>query len=399
MDILQQAVALAPKVQGVSDDVCLRHIGRHDVAHSAFLALATARPAFYLGSPGVDKTNTVQDLARRISGAVFYDALMPTVTSADQLLVESILIEEHPTPDGGKSIRMRGTLGRAAGAHIVFADEIWKSEPSVLNPLIDLAKGDGVRHEGRMEPTPLLAFLAASNELPDPSGNLGAVWSRMTLRVPVRSLDRAGKLRMVEARLQYSRVGKSGGASAPTLTLDEIGVLRVARPHVEVSSDIRDIVLDVYKTLLEKHPDGAYQWLRDDDRRFGRVFDVLQAEALLAGRTMVTKQDLQVLRWLLWDTTEQIAEVEGVVAPLCRTPSGEAQEFLDALLTAGGVVDAVLNGSGGRETDALQQCRQAVQAIEALHTATSGSERDAVQRVAEQARAIRQQVANKVAGI
>ena len=151
------------KITAINSEVLTSHIGRGDVVKATWLSLISGRPAFFLGSPGVDKTGTVQAMARRIDGCVFYDALMPMVVSSEQLLVESTSIEEVPTATGGKSIRTTDTLGRAANAHILFADEIWKAEPRVLQTTLDLAKGDGVRHEGKQVKTPLLAFLSASN--------------------------------------------------------------------------------------------------------------------------------------------------------------------------------------------------------------------------------------------
>lgn len=113
-NLLSQAIALAPKVKAISDEVLAQHIQRGDVVKATWLSLVSGRPAFFLGSPGIDKTGTIQALARRISGAVFFDALMPTVVSVEQLLVESTSIEEVPTANGGKMIRTHDTLGRAA---------------------------------------------------------------------------------------------------------------------------------------------------------------------------------------------------------------------------------------------------------------------------------------------
>src|SRR3989344_9040786 len=327
--MLQQALALAPKVQAVISELLARNIGKEEMLRATFLSLVSSRPAFFLGSPGINKTGTVQDIARRIEGAIFYDALMPTIVSVEQLLVESTSIEEVPTASGGKAIRTRDELGRAALAHILFADEIWKAEPRVLQTVLDLAKGDGVRHEGQQVKTPLLAFVSASNELPDQESNLGALWSRMTIRVAVASLDRAGKQALVAARLKRDRGQTS---SSPTvLSLEDVESLRHARPLVDVPDQIVELVLDIYRQLLDQDA-ASFQWLWDDDRRFGRIFDVLQAEALLHGRTVVTKQDLNVLEFLLWDTPEQIGAVKAVLAPFVRTPASEAREMLDALL-------------------------------------------------------------------
>ena len=269
MELLEKAGALAPKVGAVVDELLRRHIRREDIIWPTLLALVSGRPAFFLGPPGVDKTGVIQALVRR-EGAVFYDALMPTIVSVEQLLVESTSIEEKPTEDGGRLIRTRDTLGRAAMAHIVFADEIWKAEARVLQVLLDLAKGGEVRHEGRLVRTPLLAFLCASNELPDPEGNLGAIWSRMTIRVKVEPLDRAGKKALVEARLRRYRQEAAGEkpTSPVQLTLEEVELLRQARPFVEVPEEIVETVLDILQELVDDES-ADFSWAWSDDRRFG----------------------------------------------------------------------------------------------------------------------------------
>jgi MoxR-like ATPase len=354
---------LTAKVGAVAGAILARHIGREDVVHATLLSLVSGRPAFFLGPPGVDKTGCVQELAARIQGSVFFDALMPTVVSPEQLLVESTSIEESVLEDGGKQICVRETLGRAAKAHVIFADEIWKAEPRVLQTMLDLARGGGVRHEGELVATPLLSFVSASNELPDQEGNLSAIWSRMTIRVEVRPLDRGGKTALVAARLRRDR-HESSGESA-TLTLDDIDALRASRPEVEVPEEIVTTVLDILQELVD---DGSsdFDWAWADDRRFGRLFDLLQAEALLTGRSAVSKADLWVLEWLLWDTPEQAAIVRAKVAPYCRTPLMDAQEQIDALLAPGGTVATVLSGDRGKGVQALTQCEEALKEIARL---------------------------------
>ncbi|MDO8492122.1 MAG: AAA family ATPase [bacterium] len=373
-DVLDVALALAPKVANVAADVAARNIGRESIIRATFLSLVSGRPAFFLGSPGINKTGTVQDVSRSIDGAVFYDALMPTIVSVEQLLVEQTSIEESTDANGIKSIRTRDTLGRAAAAHILFADEIWKAEPRVLQTLLDLSKGDGVRHEGRMLKTPLLAFVAASNELPDPEGNLGAMWSRMTIRAVVNSLDRAGKKSLVAARINRAR----GTASAPAkLSLEDVEWLREGRPMVEVSDDIVEIVLDLYQQLLDEDTAG-FDWLWKDDRRFGRVFDVLQASALLDGRSKVNKSDLKALELLLWDTPEQIGAVKAKVAPLTRTPLSDAQEVVDTLLSPSGTVAEAKAGDRNKLVAALAQFDETEHELDRLAGEVSGDEKSAI---------------------
>lgn len=378
--MLDAALALAPKVANVAADVAVRNIGREAMIRATFLSLVTSRPAFFLGEFGLNKTATLQDIAGRIEGAVFYDALMPTIVSVEQLLVEQTSIEESTDAAGVKSIRTRDTLGRAAAAHVLFADEIWKAEPRVLQTVLDLAKGDGVRHEGRMVKTPLLAFLAASNELPDPEGNLGAMWSRMTIRVVVNPLDRAGKKSLVAARLSRMR---GGGSTPQRLTMAEVEQLRAARPLVEVPDEIVELVLGLYQELLDEDQVG-FDWLWSDDRRFGRVFDVMQASALLDGRGKVGKSDLKALELLLWDTPEQIPTIKAKVAPLVRTPLSDAQEQVDALFAPGGAVDAVARGDITKLTPAVSQFLEVEKELDRLVGEAVGDEKAAIAGLREE---------------
>ncbi len=394
---LQAAVALTAKVQSVIAAVLEAAVGRADVVKATLLALISGRPAFFLGTPGVNKTGTVEALAKRIDGVVFHEELMPTVVSVEQLIVESTSIEEIPVEGGGKSIKTRDTLGRAAKAHLVFADEIWKAEPRVLQTLLDLSKGDGIRHEGTMVKTPLMAFLAASNELPEEGGNLAALWSRMTLRVQVNPLDRAGKLALVAARSKWNRQASSDKASA-TLTLYEVQTLRAARKRVVVPSDIVETVLEIYQHLIDDKP-GEFDWLWSDDRRFGRVFDILQASALLDGRTTVTKADLVVLEWMLWDTPEQIGVVKAALAPYCRTPLDDAREFLDSLLAPGGTVADVRAGNRNKGVQALTQAEEAGKELERLRGMAEASMANEIDALVRQVAAVKQEIINVITGV
>lgn len=396
-ETLELATGLAPKVARVAAAVASRNIGRESIVRCTLLSLVAGHPAFFLGPPGINKTGTVQSLARAIAGASFYDALIPTIVSPEQLLVEETTIEEAVSAEGVKSIRTRDRLGRAASAHLVFADEIWKGEGRVIQTLLDLMKGDGIRHEGRMVETPLLSFVAASNELPDPEGNLGAAWSRMTIRAVVGHLDRSGKKALFGARLARDRGAVS---TAPVqLTLEEVELLREARPLVGVSDGIQDAVLDIVESLLQDSKED-WEWLWADDRRMGRVIDVLQASALIAGRTEVGKQDLRVLEYLFWDTPEQIPLVRAKLAPLVRTPLSDAQEQFEALQAPGGpYADTMDRGGTSKLSQGLAQIEELERELKKLEGEAGAAEKPQIAGLREQLEEMKQDFVARATGI
>lgn len=366
--LLEKAVELVSKVRQISVEVAQSHIQRDDIIVATWLALISGRPAFFLGKPGVDKTGTIKAMARRITSLRFYDELMPLLATGADLIVESTSLKEEVASDGGKTISTQDTLGRAATADLFFADEIWKTPDPVLKTLFDLFNLDDLRHQGMRIKNPLLTFLAASNELPEPESQLEALWSRMTIRVQVGSLDRAGKTALVKARLNRYRTKARGEKkihSTAAIALEEIKLLQRARTFVEVPENVVETVFEILEELLDDDSHD-FQWAWEDDRRFGRLFDVMQANALLNGRVRVAKTDLAVLEWLLWDEPEQIAVVRAKLAPYTRTVVDEAQELVDALIAPGGTVQAVLEGDRTKGVQALTQCEEAGEELKRL---------------------------------
>ncbi len=178
---------------------------------------------------------------------------------------------------------------------------------------------------------------------------------------------------------------------APLLTIEDINHLRAARARVAIPNEIIETVLEIYQKLLEK---GGFDWLWADDRRLARTFNVLQAAAVLAGRSTIIKADLAVLEFMLWDRPDQIAAVRGVLAPYCRTAIDEAQSILDALLAPGGMVALALRGGQpvAKLLEAVAQCQSACNEIERICSQADSAEYSAIEAIRKQA----QETTNRV---
>jgi len=218
----------------------------------------------------------------------------------------------------------------------------------------------------------------------------------MTIRVYVNPLDRAGKKLLVKARLNRDR--SKTEANIAKLTIAEIGQLREARPHVEVPEAIINTVLDIYQELYDDTT-ADFKWAWTDYRRFGRVFDVMQAHVLLNGRTTVGKQDLIVLEWLLWDSEEDVPVLKAKLAPYTRTPLIEAQEAVDALLSPSGIVETVRKGDRSKGVQALQQCESALEELKRQKSQTTdGTMESAIETLITQVGVVKDDVIAVVTG-
>lgn len=369
-ELLKRAAALASRVQQITDEVLVRNIERQNLIKATWVGIISGHPLFALGPTGVNKTATIRQMARRIDSAVFDERLIPAVKSAADLFVEATEIHETPLPNnGGTATSLKERLGRAALAHIFFGDEFFKDEDHpVLNALIDYALEGIVRHEGGVHKTPLMLFVAAGNETPDPTGRLAAVWSRMTLRLVVKPLDRTGKKALVASRTaRYQEQVTGQLIQSPTLvTLADVQTLRDARPFVVVPESVIDTVLDIYDELGNRS-DADFSNLLNDDRRFGRIFDAMQAMTLMAGRDTVSNNELGILKWMLWDDEGQIPVLTEVLAPYTRTPLSEAAELVNALLSPTGAIVAAKGGNISKGVEAISQAQAAVAQLKSLH--------------------------------
>ncbi len=350
---LQQAVALKSKIFAYQQQLTDYNVGRDVIGKASMLTYISSRPTFLLGPFGLGKTEGLQFAASLIGGASFYDILIPNVTAAEQILVSDTLVRIQETSDG-QLIRMEDVIGEATLAHVVFADELYKPrDASVLQGMLDIANGKSIRYRGKEYRTENLAFFGASNEIPtDPK--MGASWARMIFRVPMYALDRKGKMELTRSRLsRYQAVSGGRVNLQPILTLDDVLLLREVRPFVQYPQDVEETVLDILEGLFNGTDGAKWKWAWDDDRRYGRITDAVQAAALMAGRTIVTKSDLWVLNWMYWNEESQIPIIQAAVAPYIRTPVMEAKEEINTLMAPDGAVQKTLNGDRRSGTAAI----------------------------------------------
>lgn len=363
---LQQALTLAPLIRQITDEVLVRNIGRQELIHATWAGLISGRPLFTLGPTGVNKTATIRQMAQRIAGAVFDERLIPGVKSAADLFVEATEIHERTLSDGAKSTSLKERLGRAANAHIFYGDEYFKDEDHpVLNSLIDYSLEGIIRHEGGVYKSPLMLFVASGNETPDPLGRLGAVWSRLTMRLLAKPLDRTGLKLLINTRTSRYVEQVTGKTSPKTLmNIDDVQVLRNVWPFVNVPEPVIDIVLDI-RDELGSRSDVDFSHVIQDDRRTARIFDVMRAVALMAGRDTVTMSDLSVLKWFWWDNEDQIPALQEVLIPHTKTPLSESQELVNALMSPTGAFMLAKGGDIRKSVDALAQAQATVTQLKA----------------------------------
>lgn len=299
------------------DDIAASCLEREEHARGIVLALLAKTNVFLLGVPGVGKSMVVGETLRRITGSQGFDILMTKFTTPDEVL-GPINLQAF---EAGRMERVMA--GMLPTAHIGFLDEVFKANSAILNSLLTIMNERKVSVGGRWHNVPTFSIVGASNELPQ-GEDLAALYDRFVIRFDVPPLQAEANVRTLLG---------SGAPHAPTvtLTLDQVTAAQAEVAAVTISSDAIDAALKIRLELLGQHG------IRPSDRRLKQAMTVARAEAWLAGRAEVQREDLAPLCHCLWNEKGERAKVRTVVYDQALPGLSKVMELLDMAVEQQGI--------------------------------------------------------------
>lgn len=221
----------------------------------------------------------------------------------------------------------RATTHMLPEAKVGLIEEIYKSNPTVLNRLLTLLN-EGVFKNGTdpERPVPLRLVVGTSNELPDDrddSSALDAFHDRFMLRYQVSYLKDPDKVRKM---MERANSGEQDEPLSPTVTEHEIEQAREEAARVDVSP-VFDAIDDLLLSLADRE-------IIPSDRRRAALVGLVKAQAYLGGRQRAVRADLSILAHALWEEEDQIPEVARVVLQASNPHEYRAQDLFDAVADA-----------------------------------------------------------------
>lgn len=282
---------------GVEEDL----VGFGPLVVQSVFALLTRENILIFGPPGTAKTLYAGILFGRISHARVFDTQMSKGTLPEELF-GSIDVEQLKR---GRTVhRTRGTL---VDAHLAFIDEFFDANDMVLRALLGVFNERVFKKGTQVEPAALHTGIAAANYLRA---------SEVTEAVLDRFLFRAylgpdySPLALLAVDQAFGRhYGRCAGPAQRQVSLSGLAYLAdIARgsvpefpvqaaPHVLF---LKNAVLNRYRELLEEasEPD-ARRAIYISPRTYAKSRIVLNAAALLRGRTEVRLEDLAQLKYVV----------------------------------------------------------------------------------------------------
>jgi MoxR-like ATPase len=289
---------------------------RKSCIQAVTLALLTGEHVVMIGPPGTGKSMLIRYYFKRFDGAVYFE----------QLLSKNLPTEAVLGPYDIPALRDKGTFGRKydgylPSADLSMCDEIGKMSATLGHNLLAMMN-ERILHQvddsGRSTlDVPLSTLASGTNELlTTADDDQSAAWDRLLIRVPVDYIQEAGN---AAAMLTGPKKPKPG---TNILWDDMKDVIHNVIPDIALPHDVIEVVLTLKAALRLKE-------ITVSDRRWSQSMKVLQASAFMAGRDEVTVDDIEALRFTLWDTPSQITEVARLTLGVSNPIAEKAMVILE----------------------------------------------------------------------
>ena len=296
----------------IKDELNAKFIERENEIEMLLLALISSSNAFLHGPAGTGKSLLTEELSNRIINSNYFRILMSKTTEPAEVFGS---VSINAMKDDKYKVNTKGKLPTA---HIAFTDECFKANSAVLNSLLTIMN-EKLFFNDTVEEVPLISLIGASNEFPEES-ILDALYDRFLLRLTVYYIqDHNNSMNLfanfLESRKRKSKLTNNEVAATSASTVIELeDLLLVNEKCKEV--DIPMKVLGAYNMLFIKLEKAG---IIISDRRKNEALKVIQASAILNNRTVATAEDLEPLKYVLWNDPKDlqtiIEEVNAIANP------------------------------------------------------------------------------------
>jgi MoxR-like ATPase len=273
----------------------------------------------FLGDPGVGKTHAIELMTEHcLTGAELFTHLCAKDQSAGEILGE----RDPMALKQGKVARI--TSGMLPTAHVGYLDEVFKSSPPMLNPLLDIFAKRQLKVGGKTHDCSQLAIIfMSSNELPDRE-DLMAFRDRIAITKFVEAVKSPeGRKAISRIQLSLDTAGIDTSGLQP-LTLDELIAIRKEANQVQVSDAMIDVMDQIEQKCLEaKHPISQ--------RRKGSIWKMVKAHAWARGDTAVRPDDFMVAQHMLWNHASDVESAHDIVLKYANRFQRRAQALKEEL--------------------------------------------------------------------
>lgn len=325
----------------IRDEMNMQFLERRDVITFMLLTVLSKQHGFMLGPPGTAKSNMVRELVGRFDNINGYFEVLLSRTRPDA----AVLGPWNLPLLRDQGLLRRNKEGMLQTCEIAFLDEIGKMGTtlghdllSILNERIYHEPGEGGQS---VHPAPLYTAFTASNELiVKESDDAAALWDRLLMRILVDWIQNPSNFAHL---LRQARIDLDLATNVPTTVdwNDLRTVIDTVIPVIDIPDEALETVIRLRSELKEQHG------IVVSDRRWKQSMRVLQANAWLDNRSEVQDDDVNVLRYTLWEDPSQIPTVERLALTVSNPMAEKIMKLLDG-------ADEIMAGVTTRKGQSLE---------------------------------------------
>ena len=278
-------------------------VGKEKVMKLGLLSILSGENMILVGPPGTAKSEIsrrLREILTDSSSETYFEYLFTKFTTPEEIF-------------GPLSIKQlqndkfeRNTEGYMPSSRIVFLDEIFKANSSILNTLLTILN-ERVFHNGlKREKTPLISLIGASNELPFENDELTALYDRFLIRVVVGYVSDDE----IEELLDIKETEMEIPAEIK-FTESDLNEIRNESEKVRVTSGIKRTIMQIRQDYNKIFAEDNHEII--SDRKLVKMVKLLKISAYLNGRDKVDFSDLMLLTNCLWNNPENIEKVTKLV--------------------------------------------------------------------------------------
>ena len=291
-------------------------VGKEKVMKLGLLSILSGENMILVGPPGTAKS----EISRRLREIL---ADSGSETYFEYLFTKFTTPEEIFGPLSIKQLQNdkfeRNTEGYMPSSRIVFLDEIFKANSSILNTLLTILN-ERVFHNGlKREKTPLISLIGASNELPFENDELTALYDRFLIRAVVGYVSDDE----IEELLDIKETEMEIPAEIK-FTESDLNEIRNESEKVRVTSGIKRTVMQIRQDYNKIFAEDNHEII--SDRKLVKMVKLLKISAYLNGRDKVDFSDLMLLTNCLWNNPENIEKVTKLVLEVVKRNVAKDEE-------------------------------------------------------------------------
>ncbi|MFL5861142.1 MAG: AAA family ATPase [Solirubrobacteraceae bacterium] len=292
---------LLDRYNSIRDFLRKYNVERNEEIDLSLLAMISGVDLLFLGDPGVGKTFLIELLTEHcITDVDLFTHLCAKDQSAGEILGE----RDPMALKQGRVARI--TDGMLPRSNFAYLDEIFKSSPPMLNPMLDIFAKRQLKVGGKtIDCSQLVSIFMSSNELPDRE-DLMAFRDRIAITKfveGVKTPDGRRAVSLIQLGLDSSGIDTTG---LLPLTLDEIKAIREQVKLVQVTDAVLETMGDIEQQCLEaKHPISQ--------RRKGSIWRMVKAHAWARGGDIVRPDDFMIAEHMLWNLASDVASAHDIV--------------------------------------------------------------------------------------